>query len=301
MKWENVCKNNKEGIHMEFTTLNNGVKMPMLGYGVFQIPDPAKCERCVLDAIEVGYRAIDTAQSYFNEEAVGNAISKCGLARDELFITTKIWLSNYGYEKAAKSIDASLARLKTDYVDLFLLHQPFGDVYGAYRALIDAQKAGKVRAIGVSNFYPDRLADIASFANVKPQVNQIEAHIFQQQRKAHEVMKKYGVQAEAWAPFAEGKGDFFTNETLRKIGGKYKKSIAQTALRFLMQSDVVVIPKSTHKERMAENLDVFDFTLSQDDIKEIEKLDKAESLFFRHDTPEAVEMFVGFVKERGNI
>jgi diketogulonate reductase-like aldo/keto reductase len=291
----------QEEFIMEFTTLNNGVKMPMLGYGVFQIPDLAECERCVLDAIEVGYRAIDTAQSYLNEEAVGNAISKCGIARGELFITTKIWLSNYGYEKAAMSIDASLARLKTDYVDLFLLHQPFADVYGAYRALEDAQKSGKVRAIGVSNFYPDRLADIVSFADTKPQVNQIETHVFQQQTKAREVLKKYEVQAEAWSPFAEGKNDFFTNGTLREIGEKYGKSLAQTALRFLIQSDVVVIPKSTHKERMAENFNVFDFTLTDEDMREIEKLDTAESLFFRHDTPEAVEMFVNFVKVRGNI
>jgi diketogulonate reductase-like aldo/keto reductase len=286
---------------MEFTTLNNGVKMPMLGYGVFQIPDLAECERCVLDAIGVGYRAIDTAQSYLNEAAVGNALSKCGIARDELFVTTKIWLSNYGYEKAAKSIDASLNRLKTDYIDLFLLHQPFADVYGAYRALEDAQKAGKVRAIGVSNFYPDRFADIASFAGTKPQVNQIETHVFQQQRQAREVMKKYGAQAEAWAPFAEGKGGFFTNETLRDIGGKYGKSIAQTALRFLIQSGVTVIPKSTHKERMAENFNIFDFTLTDEDMRDIEKLDKAESLFFRHDTLEVVEMFVGFVKQRGDV
>jgi diketogulonate reductase-like aldo/keto reductase len=285
---------------MEYVTLNNGVEMPVLGYGVYQV-NPTECERCVLDAISTGYRSIDTAQSYFNEEAVGNAISKCGVARDELFITTKIWLSNYGYEKAAKSIDASLARLKTDYVDLFLLHQPFADVYGAYRALIEAQKEGKVRAIGVSNFYPDRLADIASFADTKPQVNQIETHVFQQQTKAREVLKKYGVQAEAWAPFAEGKGGFFTNETLREIGGKYRKSIAQTALRFLIQNGVVVIPKSTHKERMAENFNVFDFVLSDEDMREIERLDKAESLFFRHDTPETVEMFVSFVKQRGNV
>jgi diketogulonate reductase-like aldo/keto reductase len=286
---------------MEFTTLNNGVKMPMLGYGVFQIPDHAECERCVLDAIEAGYRAIDTAQCYFNEEAVGKAISKCGIARDELFITTKIWISNYGYEKAAQSINDSLVRLNTDYVDLFLLHQPFSDVYGAYRALIEAKKAGKIRAIGVSNFYPDRLADIALFSGEKPQVNQIETHAFQQQKKAREVLKKYEVQAETWAPFAEGKNNFFANETLREIGAKYRKSAAQTALRFLIQSDVVVIPKSTHKERMAENFNVFDFTLSDEDMRGIEKLDKAESLFFRHDTPEAAEMFADFVKQRGNI
>ncbi|MDR0662628.1 MAG: aldo/keto reductase [Spirochaetaceae bacterium] len=285
---------------MELVTLNNGVKMPILGYGVFQIADLAECERCVLDAIDIGYRAIDTAQSYKNEEAVGNAVSKCGVARDALFITTKMWISNYGYEKAMKSIDKSLARLKTDYVDLFLLHQPFNDTYGAYRALEEAYRQGKVKAIGVSNFYPDRLVDIASFAEIKPQVNQIETHVFQQQKKAHEVLKKYGVQIESWGPFAEGRNDFFTNTALREINAKYGKSIAQTALRFLIQSGVVVIPKTTHKERMAENFDVFDFTLSEDDMARIGELDKAESLFFRHDTPEAVEMFVNFVKERGD-
>jgi diketogulonate reductase-like aldo/keto reductase len=284
---------------MEYVTLNNGVEMPVLGYGVFQVSKD-ECERCVLDAIETGYRSIDTAQGYQNEEAVGEAIATCGVARDELFITTKVWINNYGYEKAAKSIDKSLARLKTDYVDLFLLHHPFADVYGAYRALEDAQTAGKVRAIGVSNFYPDRFADIASFADTIPQVNQLETHVFQQQKKAREVLKKFGAQIEAWAPFAEGRNDFFANETLRKIGGKYGKSIAQTALRFLIQSGVVVIPKSTHKERMAENYNVFDFALSGDDMAEIEKLDKAESLFFRHDTPETVEMFVSLVKQRGD-
>ncbi|MDR1537346.1 MAG: aldo/keto reductase [Clostridiales bacterium] len=286
---------------MECATLNNGVEMPMLGYGVFQIPDLAECERCVLDALEAGYRHLDTAQSYFNEEAVGNAVERSGVPRGEIFLTTKMWLSNYGYEKATAAIDRSLARLKTDYVDLFLLHQPFSDVYGAYRALEDARKAGKARAIGVSNFYPDRLADIASFAQIKPQVNQIETHVYQQQKYAREVLARYGVQAEAWAPFAEGKNDFFNNETLKSIGAKYGKSVGQTALRFLIQSNVVVIPKSVHKERMAENFNVFDFTLSAEDMAEIEKLDTSESLFFRHDTPEAVEMFIGYIKGRGEV
>ncbi|GHV86593.1 2,5-diketo-D-gluconic acid reductase [Spirochaetia bacterium] len=233
---------------MEYVLLNNGVKMPVLGFGVFQIPDLAECERSVLDAIDVGYRAIDTAQSYMNEEAVGSAISKCGVARNEFFITTKMWINNYGYEKAVKSINNSLTKLKTDYIDLFLLHQPFNDTYGAYRALEEAYKQGKVKAIGVSNFYPDRFVDIASFAEIKPQVNQIETHVFQQQKKAHEVLKKYGTQIEAWAPFAEGKNEFFTNTVLREIGAKYGKSIAQIALRFLIQSGVVVIPKTTHKK-----------------------------------------------------
>jgi diketogulonate reductase-like aldo/keto reductase len=284
---------------MDYVALNNGVKMPALGYGVFRIPDLAECERCVLDAIDVGYRSIDTAQSYMNEEAVGKAIFKCGVAREELFITTKIWLSNYGYEKARKAIDVSLEKLRTGYVDLFLLHQPFSDVYGAYRALEEAYKAGKTRAVGVSNFYPDRLADIASFAEVKPQINQIETHVFQQQKKAREVLAKYGVQIEAWAPFAEGKNGFFSNAIIKEIGDKYGKTVGQTALRFLIQCGVVVIPKSTHKERMAENLDVFDFALSEEDMRAIETLDTAESLFFRHDTPEAVEMFINLIKARG--
>jgi diketogulonate reductase-like aldo/keto reductase len=210
-----------------------------------------------------------------------------------------MWLSNYGYEKAKKAIDVSLGKLRTDYVDLFLLHQPFNDIYGAYRALEEAQKTGRIRAIGVSNFYPDRLADIASFAEVKPQVNQIETHVFQQQKKAREILTKYCVQIEAWAPFAEGKNGFFSNAIIKGIGNKYGKTVGQTALRFLIQCGVVVIPKSTHKERMAENFDVFDFALSEEDIRAIEKLDTAESLFFRHDTPETVEMFINLIKERG--
>ena len=285
---------------MEYVTFSNGVKMPILGFGVYQIMDLGDCERCVLDAINVGYRSIDTAQSYKNEEAVGNAMQKCGIDREEFFITTKLWISNYGYEKEKKSIDNSLRKLKTDYADLLLLHQPFGDTYGAYRALEDAYRSGKARAIGVSNFYPDRLADIATFSGMKPQINQIETHVFQQQKKAREILAGYDVQIESWAPLAEGRNDFFTNDTLREIGAKHGKSIAQTALRFLIQSGVVVIPKSTHKERMAENFDVFNFTLSPDDMNAIEKLDKAESLFFRHDTPETVEMFARFVKERGD-
>ncbi|MDR1940633.1 MAG: aldo/keto reductase [Clostridiales bacterium] len=286
---------------MEYVTLNNGVKMPILGYGVFQIPDHAECERCVLDAIEVGYRHIDTAQSYRNEAAVGDAVIKCGVPRSELFITTKLWIDNYGFDNAAAAIDASLKRLKTDYADLFLLHQPFGDCYGAYRALEAAYKAGKVRAIGVSNFYPDRFTDITLFNKIKPQVNQIEAHVFFQQKKARETAKKYDCQIEAWAPFAEGKNGFFSNETLTAIGKKYGKTAAQAALRFLIQEGVVVIPKTTHRERMIENLDVFDFELSADDIKAIGLLDKNESLFFRHDTQESVEMFFSWIAQRGKI
>lgn len=266
---------------MQYVTLNNGVKMPQLGYGVYQVSNE-ECERCVLDAISVGYRAIDTAQSYGNEEAVGNAVKKCGVPREELFLTTKVWISNAGYEKAKESIDASLKRLQSDYIDLLLIHQPFSDYYGTYRAMEEAYKAGKLRAIGVSNFYPDRLIDLCQFVDVVPAVNQVETHVFQQQKVAHEYMKKYGVQHESWGPFAEGRKDFFTNPVLTEIGAKYDKSSAQTALRFLLQRDVVVIPKSTHRERMEQNLNVFDFTLSEEDMEAIRKLDEGESLFFSH-------------------
>lgn len=234
---------------MEYITLNNKVKMPVLGYGVYQV-NPDECERCVLDAISAGYRLIDTAQAYGNEEGVGSAVKKCGIPRNELFITTKVWISNGGYEKAAASIDESLCKLKTDYVDLMLIHQPFNDYYGTYRAMEDAYKAGKIRAIGVSNFYPDRLIDLCKFTDIIPAVNQVETHIFNQQKKAHEIMKKYGVTHESWGPFAEGRKDFFSNHVLNKIGAKHGKTAAQTALRFLIQNDVIVIPKSVRKERM---------------------------------------------------
>lgn len=276
---------------MEYVTLNNGVKMPKLGYGVYQI-DPAEAERCVLDAISVGYRSIDTAQAYSNEEGVGNAIVKCGVPRDELFITTKVWISNAGYEKAKTSIEESLRKLKTDYIDLLLIHQPFGDYYGTYRAMEEAYKAGKVKAIGVSNFYPDRFIDIHHFAEIKPAINQVETHVFQQQKTAKEYLKKCGAQIESWGPFAEGKNDYFNNPVLKEIGAKHGKSAAQVALRFLMQSDVVVIPKSTHKERMEENFNVFDFTLTAEEMSAIEALDGGESLFFSHYDPEIVEWFM---------
>lgn len=276
---------------MEYITLNNGVKMPKLGYGVYQI-DPAEAERCVLDAISVGYRSIDTAQAYSNEEGVGNAIVKCGIPREELFITTKVWISNSGYEKAKTSIEESLRKLKTDYIDLLLIHQPFGDYYGTYRAMEEAYKAGKVKAIGVSNFYPDRFIDIHHFAEIKPAVNQVETHVFQQQKTAKEYLKKCGAQIESWGPFAEGKNDYFNNPVLKEIGAKHGKSAAQVALRFLMQSDVVVIPKSTHKERMEENFNVFDFTLTAEEMSAIEALDGGESLFFSHYDPEIVEWFM---------
>lgn len=280
---------------MEFVTLNNGVKMPMLGYGVYQV-DPAECERCVLDAISVGYRSIDTAQAYNNEEGVGEAITKCGVKRDELFITSKVWISNGGYEKAKASIDESLKKMKTDYIDLMLIHQPFNDYYGSYRAMEEAYKAGKLRAIGVSNFYPDRLIDICQFVDVVPAVNQVETHVFQQQQKAHEIMEKYGVKHESWGPFAEGRKDYFANPVLVEIGKKYGKSSAQTALRFLLQSDVIVIPKSTHKERMIENLNVLDFTLTDEDMKAIRTLDEESSAFFSHYDPSTVEFLTSLGK-----
>ena len=284
-------------LSMDFVTLNNGVKMLQLGYGVYQVKNE-ECERCVLDAISVGYRSIDTAQSYGNEDAVGSAIAKCGVPRDQLFLTTKVWISNAGYEKAKASIDKSLKNLQTDYIDLLLIHQPFGDYYGTYRAMEEAYKAGKLRAIGVSNFYPDRLIDLCQFVEVTPAVNQVETHVFQQQKVAHEYMEKYHVQHESWGPFAEGRKDFFTNPTLMEIGEKYGKSSAQVALRFLLQSDVVVIPKSTHKERMEQNINVLDFTLSSEDMAAIRKLDEGESLFFSHYDPATVEMLTNMGKTR---
>lgn len=276
---------------MNYVTLNNGVKMPKLGYGVYQTP-PEETERCVLDAIRIGYRSIDTAQAYGNEEGVGNAIVKCGLPREDLFITTKIWISNYGYEKAKASIEESLKKLQTGYIDLLLLHQPFGDYYGAYRAMEEAYKEGKVRAIGVSNFYPDRYLDIFHFSEIKPAVNQVETHVFQQQKVAKKYMEKHGTQIMSWGPFAEGKNDYFQNPVLKEIGAQYGKSVAQVALRFLLQSDVVVIPKSTHENRMKENFDVFDFALTEEDMKKIQTLDTGKSLFFSHYDPETVEWFM---------
>lgn len=279
---------------MEYVTLNNGVKMPVLGYGVYQTP-PEETERCVLDAIHTGYRSIDTAQAYGNEEGVGNAIAKSGLPREEFFLTTKVWISNAGYEKARASIEESLKKLKTSYLDLLLIHQPFGDYYGTWRAMEEAYKAGKIRAIGVSNFYPDRFLDLHHFAEIKPAVNQVETHVFQQQKIAKEYMKKNGTQIESWGPFAEGKNNYFHNPVLMEIGAKYNKSVAQTALRFLIQSDVVVIPKSTHIERMEENFRVFDFKLTGEEMARIEALDGGESLFFSHYNPKTVEWFMTLV------
>lgn len=279
---------------MDYVTLNNGVKMPQLGYGVYQTP-PEDTERCVLEAIEVGYRSIDTAQAYGNEEGVGNAIQKCGLPREDLFITTKIWISNAGYEKAKASIEESLRKLQTDYIDLLLIHQPFGDYYGTYRAMEEAYRAGKVRAIGVSNFYPDRYLDLAHFAEIKPAVNQVETHVFQQQKVAKEYLKKNGTQIMSWGPFAEGKNDYFNNPVLKDIAAAHGKSAAQVALRFLLQSDVVLIPKSVHKERMEENFNVFDFALTDEEMARIEALDTGKSLFFSHYDPQTVEWFMSIV------
>lgn len=280
---------------MQTVKLSNGVEMPILGYGVYQVT-PEECERCVSDALSVGYRMVDTAQAYANEEGVGRAVKKSGIPREELFLVTKVWISNAGYEKAKASIDESLRKLQTDYIDLLLIHQPFNDYYGTYRAMEEAYKAGKLRAIGVSNFYPDRFIDLAEFCDIKPMVNQVETHVFNQQRQPQEIMKEYGTQIMSWGPFAEGRNNFFTNPVLKAIGEKYGKSVAQTALRFLIQRDVVVIPKSTHKERMEQNLNVFDFSLSAEDMEAIGKLDKGESLFFSHYAPETVKWLTSFGK-----
>ena len=278
---------------MEYAELNNGVKMPMPGYGVDQTP-PEETERCVLEAVDVGYRSIDTAQAYGNEEGVGSALVKSGLPREEFFLTTKVWISNAGYERAKASIEESLQKLRTSYLDLLLIHQPFGDYYGTYRAMEEAYKAGKVRAIGVSNFYPDRLIDLYHFAEIKPAVNQIETHVFQQQETARKYLKDRGVQIESWGPFAEGKNNFFQNPVLVETGKKYGKTAAQTALRFLIQSGVVAIPKSTHRERMEENFQIFDFALTEEEMQKIRALDTGESLFFSHYDPKTVEWFMTF-------
>lgn len=278
---------------MNTVTLNNGVVMPRIGYGVYQV-SPVECERCVSDALKVGYRMIDTAQAYHNEEGVGAAVKKSGIARDELFLVSKVWISNYGFDKAKASIDESLRKLGTDYIDLMLLHQPFCDRYGAYRALEAAYKEGKVRAIGVSNFYPDHFIDLASNVEIVPAVNQVETHVFDQQIEAQGYMKEFGTHMMAWAPLAEGRNNFFTNPVLEEIGKKYGKSVAQVALRWLIQRDVIIIPKSVHVERMQQNMDIFDFELSQDDMAAIAALDTKQSLFFDHHAPEVVKMFMGW-------
>ena len=282
---------------MQYVTLSNGVKMPKLGYGVYQV-DKEECERCVLDALKVGYRHIDTAQSYFNEEEVGNAIAKSGIPREQIFLTTKVWVDNYGYDETRKSVLESMRKLKTNYIDLVLLHQPFSDYYGAWRALEDLYAEGVIKAIGVSNFYPDRLVDICSFARIKPMVNQVETHPHNQQIEAHEWMKKYGVQHEAWAPFGEGRGGMFEEPLLVEIGKKYGKTAAQVILRWDMQRNIVAIPKSTHIERMEQNFDIFDFELSEEDMAKIATLDKKQSSFFSHYDPKMVEWFAQMVEQR---
>ena len=283
---------------MEYVKLNNGIEMPLISFGVYQIPKE-DTKRCVLDAIKSGYRGIDTAQSYFNESEVGDAIVECGVPREELFITTKVWIDHYGYEECKTSVEESLRKLKTDYLDLCLLHQPFSDYYGAYRALEDLYAEGKIKAIGVSNFYPDRLTDICMFdRKVIPAVNQVEVNPFNAQWCAQENMEKYGVKMEAWAPFGEGRNNLFTNETLVSIGKKYNKSSAQVMLRWLIQRGVIVACKSTHIERMQENINVFDFELTEEDMNSIKTLDTSNSLFFSHSDPNMVEWFDKIVKER---
>ncbi len=278
---------------MQTIKLNNGIEMPILGYGVFLV-DPKECERCVADAIDVGYRMIDTAQAYYNEEGVGAAIKKSGIKREEIFLVTKVWITNSGEEKAAKSIDESLLKLQTDYVDLLLIHQPFGDYYGTYRAMEKAYKEGKTRAIGVSNFFPDRFVDLCNFVEIKPMINQMETHVFQQEKTLRKYMDKYNTQLMSWSPMARGENNFFNNEVLKSIGDKYNKTVAQVALRFLTQENVIVIPKSTHKERMKENFEIFDFKLSNDDVETLRSLDKGESIFVNHYAPEFVEYIINY-------
>ncbi len=275
---------------MNYVTLNNGVKMPQEGFGVFQVPDPEICKQSVLDAIATGYRLIDTASAYMNEEAVGAAVRECGLPREELFITTKLWVQDSNYEAAKKAIQTSLDKLGTDYIDLYLIHQPIGDYIGAYRAMEEAYKEGKLRAIGVANCYPHVLADICETVEVIPAVNQVELHPFFQQADALKMMEEYGVRPEAWGPFAEGRNGIFTHPVLTKIGEKYGKSAAQVALRWNVQRGVTVIPKSTHKERMEQNIAIWDFQLTEEDMKEIEALDLGHSEIVNHYDPAFVKM-----------
>ncbi|MGN7958093.1 Glyoxal reductase [compost metagenome] len=270
-------------------TLNNGIQMPILGFGVFQVPDPAECERSVHDAIDVGYRLLDTATSYGNEESVGTAIRNHGIDRSDLFVTTKLWIEDATYEGAKTAFERSLNKLQLDYLDLWLIHQPFGDVYGAWRAMEELYKAGRIRAIGVSNFYPDRLLDFVLHNEIVPAVNQIEIHPFHHQEDAQKLLQEYAVQPEAWGPFAEGKNGLFTNGLLQSIGKKHGKNIAQVVLRWLIQRNIVAIPKSVRKERMAENFSVFDFELDQEDVAAIGSLDQKASSFFDHRDPAMVK------------
>lgn len=270
------------------TILNNDVTMPVLGFGVFQVPDAAECERAVSDALEVGYRLIDTASAYLNEEAVGRAIASSGIPRDQLFVTTKLWIQDAGQEPAKAAFQRSLGRLGLDHLDLYLIHQPFGDYYGAWRAMEELYAGGLVRAIGVSNFYPDRLVDLIAHSEVTPAVNQVETHVFFQRVAEQELMRSHGIQIEAWGPFAEGRGGLFTHPTLTAIGQAHGKSVAQVVLRWLLQRDVVAIPKSVRRDRIAENFDVFDFALSDEQMQKIAALDTGASLFFDHRDPDVV-------------
>ena len=274
---------------MQKVILTTGVEMPILGFGVFQMNDEKECEQAVLDAINAGYRLIDTAASYLNEEAVGRAIKRSGMPREELFITTKLWVQDTGYESTKKAFAKSLERLQLDYLDLYLIHQPFGDVHGSWRAMEELYREGKIKAIGVSNFHPDRLIDLIIHNEVVPAVNQVETHVYNQQIESHNFMKENNVQIESWGPFAEGKNNFFQNEILVSIAEKYNKSVAQVALRWLTQRGVVAIPKSVRKERIIENFNIFDFELSQEDMDQIATLDTKESLFFSHRDPEMVK------------
>ena len=278
---------------MENITLNNGVEMPILGFGVYQMNDASECEKSVLDAIEVGYRLIDTASAYGNEEAVGNAIKKSGVPRKELFITTKLWISDAGYEKAKQAFELSLKKLQLDYLDLYLIHQPYGDIYGSWRAMEEFYKEGKIKAIGVSNFHPDRIMDLMVHNEIKPAINQIETHPFTQQIETQNFLQENNVQIQSWGPFAEGKNDMFTNELLVSIGAKYNKSVAQVILRWLTQRDVIAIPKSVKKERIIENFNIFDFELDVEDMNAIATLDTKQSVFFDHRDPAIVKWLGG--------
>lgn len=278
---------------MKTIKLNNGIEMPQIGYGVYQV-SPDECERCVSDALKTGYRMIDTAQAYHNEEGVGRAVKNSGINRSDIFIVSKVWISNYGYEKAKASIDDSLRKLQTDYIDLMLLHQPFCDRYGAYRALQDAYREGKLRAIGVSNFYPDHFIDLASNVDIVPAVNQVETHVFNQQTEAQKIMEEFGTHIMSWGPLAEGRNNLFSNETLTKTGNSHGKSVAQIALRWLIQRGVIIIPKSVHIERMEQNLDIFDFELSDEEMAEIATLDTGKSLFFDHHDAETTKLFMSW-------
>lgn len=279
---------------MEYITLNNDVKMPQLGFGVYQIP-PEDTERCVRTAIDAGYRSIDTAQAYYNEAQVGKAVAECGVPREDLFITTKVWISNAGEKQAAASIDESLAKLGCEYIDLLLIHQPFGDYYGSWRAMEAAYKAGKARAIGLANFMPDRFIDLAHFAEIKPAVNQLETHVFQQQKAIAPYHAQYDTKLMSWGPFAEGRNDYFNTPTLVAIGQAHGKSAAQIALRYLLEQGVILIPKSVHETRIRENFDIFDFSLTPEETAQIAALDTGKSLFFSHYDPETVGWFMSFV------